>query len=384
MTGEGMVEHEADTPDTPQPQGEAGRPRTPISRDLVLAITLWVVLTLAGEAVVWIFIRGIMPERYAETATIVDDAFLYLTALAVPVFAFVIAAVTVSVVRFRATEPESDGPPIHGDRRVIGWWLGVTGALAASLIVFPGLAGLVQLGNQENVPTADLLVVRVQAARWAWTIDYPAASVKSGEELVLPVDQPVRFEISSVDILHSFWIPAFRVKIDEVPGKTTTATLTPDRVGSFETDPMMRIQCAELCGLDHAAMAMPVRVVEPAEFEAWLQGSQAGAEAACEPEGAELQVLAKDIEFDPKCLAAEAGTPFTITLDNQDEGIPHNISISADAEWTDALYTSETFNGIETRTFDVPPLDVGTYFFRCDVHPIPAMSGAFVIAEPKT
>jgi cytochrome c oxidase subunit 2 len=373
-----MVEHE------PATRHAGDRPRVPFSREVKLAVGLWIVLTLAGQAIVWVFIRGIMPERYAETATIVDDAFLYLTALAVPVFAFVISAVTVSLVRFRSKgEPEDDGPAVHGDRRVFGWWLGITGTLAASLIVFPGLVGLVQLGNQENVPTEDLLVVRVQAARWAWTIDYPAAGVTSGEELVLPVDQPVRFEISSVDIVHSFWIPAFRVKIDAVPGKTTTATLTPERAGSFETDPMMRIQCAELCGLNHSTMAMPVRVLEPAEFDAWLQGSQAGAEADCEPEGTELQILAKDIEFDPKCLAAEAGIPFTITLDNQDDGIPHNISISTDAGWTDVLYTSETFNGIETRTFDVPALDVGDYFFRCDVHPIPAMSGAFVVAEPQ-
>lgn len=373
-----MVEHEPATQDT------RDRPRATISHEIKLAAGLWVLLTLAGQAVVWIFIRGIMPERYAETATIVDDAFLYLTALAVPVFAFVISAVTVSLVRFRSKgEPEDDGPPMHGDRRVFGWWLGITGTLAASLIVFPGLVGLVQLGNQENVSTEDLLVVRVQAARWAWTIEYPAAGVTSGEELVLPVDQPVRFEISSVDIVHSFWIPAFRVKIDAVPGKTTTATLTPDRAGSFETDPMMRIQCAELCGLNHSTMALPVRVLEPAEFDAWLQGAQAGAGADCAPEGTELQILAKDIEFDPKCLAAEARIPFTITLDNQDEGIPHNISISTDAEWTDVLYTSETFNGIESRTFDVPALDAGTYFFRCDVHPIPAMSGAFVVAEPE-
>lgn len=375
-----MHEHESDSDPAEEPS-----PRAPISRELILAATLWILLTVVGEVVVWIFIKGIMPERYAETATIIDDAFLYLTALAVPVFSFVVAAVVVSLWRFRSRgEMDDDGPAMYGERRVFGWWLGVTGTLAASLIVFPGLVGLVQLGNQEDVPAEDLLIVEVQAARWAWTVDYPATGVSSGDELVLPVDQPIRFEISSVDILHSFWIPAFRVKIDAVPGKTTTATLTPERIGSFESDPMMRIQCAELCGLNHSTMSMPVRVVEQAEFEAFLQGTMAAGEADCEPEGTELQILAKDIEFDPKCLAVEAGVPFTIALDNQDGGVPHNISISTDAEWADVPYTSETFNGIETRTFDVPAFDAGTYFFRCDVHPIPAMSGAFVVTEPTT
>ena len=174
-----------------EPQDDAGGSRTPISRDLVLAVSLWAMLTIVGETIVWVFIKGIMPERYAETATIVDDAFLYLTALAVPVFAFVIAAVTVSLWRFRSKgQPDTDGPAIYGDRRIFGWWLGVTGMLAASLIVFPGLVGLVQLGNQENVPTDELMIVRVEAARWAWTIDYPAAGVTSGDELVLPVVSP--------------------------------------------------------------------------------------------------------------------------------------------------------------------------------------------------
>jgi cytochrome c oxidase subunit 2 len=373
-----MRDQEPDTRD-------ADRSGAPISRDLVIAISIWLVLTIVGEAVVWIFIKGIMPERYAETASIIDDAFLYLTALAVPVFAFVITAVVVSLWRFRSRgEPDGDGPAMHGSRQVYSWWLGITGALAVSLIVFPGFAGLVQLGSQGDVATGDLLTVRAQAARWAWTINYPATGVTTGDELVLPLDQPVRFEVSSVDIVHSFWIPAFRVKIDAVPGKTTTVTLTPDRVGSFDTDPMMRIQCAELCGLHHSTMALPVRVVERSEFDSWLQGSQAAAGADCTPEGTDLQILAKNIEFDPKCLAVEAGTPFTITLDNQDDGIPHNISISTDAEWTDVLYTSDTFNGVETRTFDVSALQAGTYFFHCDVHPIPAMSGAFVVTEPTT
>jgi plastocyanin len=126
-------------------------------------------------------------------------------------------------------------------------------------------------------------------------------------------------------------------------------------------------------------MAMPVRVVEPAEFDAWLAERGAGGAPTCEPEGIELTLVAKDIAFDRHCLAVPADTPFTITLDNQDPGIPHNVSISVDAAWTDVLFTGTTFNGVDTLTEEVPGLPAGIYSFRCDIHPIPAMSGTFIV-----
>jgi cytochrome c oxidase subunit 2 len=352
-------------------------------RDLLRAAVLWAVLTVIGEIVVWGWIRSIMPERYAETATIVDDAFLYLTALAVPVFAFVISAVAVSMIWHRADGPpaddgSSDGPPLRASKPLLGTWLAITSALALSLIVFPGIVGLVQLGAQADVTEDEVLVVRLDAARWAWTATYPAAGITTGEEMVLPVERPIRFEITSKDILHSFWIPAFRIKIDAVPGAVTEAHVTPEKTGSMDEDPLMRIQCAELCGLNHSTMLMPVRVVETEEFDAWLT-EQVGPAETCEPDGTELTIVAKDIAFDQKCLAAPADEPFTITLDNQDDGIPHNISIAADAGWNDVLFTGATFNGIATQTEDVPGLPAGNYFFRCDVHPIPAMSGTFIV-----
>jgi cytochrome c oxidase subunit 2 len=72
------------------------------------------------------------------------------------------------------------------------------------------------------------------------------------------------------DVLHSFWVPAFRVKIDAVPGMFTKVTATPNELGSFDDDVNFRIQCAELCGVGHATMQLPVRVVERAEFDQWL------------------------------------------------------------------------------------------------------------------
>ncbi|MCS7295733.1 MAG: cytochrome c oxidase subunit II, partial [Dehalococcoidia bacterium] len=77
------------------------------------------------------------------------------------------------------------------------------------------------------------------------------------------------------DVVHSFWIPAFRMKIDAIPGRTTYMVVRPVVTGSFDDDQAFRVQCAELCGLDHAKMWLPVRVVEREEFEAWVQQMKA-------------------------------------------------------------------------------------------------------------
>lgn len=96
---------------------------------------------------------------------------------------------------------------------------------------------------------------------------------------MLPAGRRVQFNVTSLDVLHSFWVPAFRVKADAVPGQTYTMYITLDRTGTPD-DVAYRVQCAELCGLNHTNMSMPVRVVEPDEFDDWLQSKGASATRA--------------------------------------------------------------------------------------------------------
>ncbi len=346
-----------------------------MKRDGWLAAALWLALTAVGEAAVWN--PRIFPGGYAREADVSDSAFRLLMRLAVPVFAFVLAVLVVSVVRHRAKgKPAEDGPPVAGSRAVYALWLAVTSALAVVLIVNPGLVGLSEIRGEAY----EDMVVHVQAAQWAWTVTYPDEGVTSRAELVLPVDTRVRFDVTSVDVLHSFWIPAFRMKVDAVPGMTTSVRVTTTRAGSFPDDPGLRIQCAELCGLNHATMAMPVRVLDEAGFRAWLDEQRRGGAPACEPTGTELAITAQDILFDTDCLAVAEGTPFTIVFDNRD-GVPHNVAIYTDEAATEALFKGEIFEGPEARTYRVGPLEAGTYFFRCDVHP-GSMFGTFVVARP--
>lgn len=113
--------------------------------------------------------------------------------------------------------------------------------------------------------------VNVVGFRWNWGFNYLDEDVYAvgtpdrPAELVLPVGEKVRFELSSPDVIHSFWVPAFLFKMDVIPGRTNAFELTPDKVGVYAG------KCAELCGTDHSRMLFSVRVVERAEFDAYVE-----------------------------------------------------------------------------------------------------------------
>ena len=113
--------------------------------------------------------------------------------------------------------------------------------------------------------------VNVVGFKWSWGFNYIDENVfDSGSPdyiptLVLPVDEKVRFELTSPDVIHSFWVPAFLFKMDVIPGKTNVFELTPNKLGTFSG------KCTELCGTYHSGMLFKVKVVERPEFEAYVE-----------------------------------------------------------------------------------------------------------------
>ena len=141
------------------------------------------------------------------------------------------------------------------------------------VIVHPGYTGLIEL-RQTKADEPDL-TVNVTGRRWQWSYEYEGRDVSlfsKDEMLVLPNHSLIRFNITAEDqdVIHSFWIPAFRMKIDAVPGLTTYMDVNTTEIGPFNDDVNFRVQCAELCGLDHSLMFTRIEVVEPAEFEQWI------------------------------------------------------------------------------------------------------------------
>lgn len=210
---------------------------------------------------------NVLPVQWSEEAHVIDVAFILLMYLGSPVMALVLAVMTWGAIGWRSDGAErEDGPNQHNSRTVVTTWLVLTSALAIGVVINPGFVGLAELRGE---PVSDY-VIELEASQFSWQVTYPNGSV-SVSELVVPVEMRIRYDITSVDVLHSFWVPAFRVKIDAVPGITTQVYATATNEGTIEDDINLRIQCAELCGAGHATMAIPVRVVSDAEWTEYIQ-----------------------------------------------------------------------------------------------------------------
>ena len=353
-----------------------------MKRDVTLVAALWLVLTAIGELLA-VFV-DIYPTPMSDKAEEIEHAFRVLVYFAVPVFTLVIAVLVYTALTRRATGvPQEDGPPLLGRGSVPLAWFGITTVLALVVMIYPGLVGIPAILGNESHP--DELVLEVEGVQWTWFVSYPQHGVERVNELVLPVDRDVRFEITSLDVLHSFWVPGFLMKIDAVPGRTTIMTLKPTRTGSFETDPSLRVQCAELCGMAHARMRIPVQVVSDGEFEDWVRGQdRATTGPTSEPQSEDAQevtIIGENILFDRDEIVVEGGRQVAITFENRDAGIPHNWALyeseEASVSRDGLLAGSPIENGPLTQeiVFEAPA--PGSYYFICDVHP--NMAGDFVV-----
>jgi cytochrome c oxidase subunit 2 len=204
--------------------------------------------------------------------------------IGVGVFLVVLVLVLYVVVRFRSDSKEL---PRGRDesRRGEGAYALVLACVAAALIylTFSTMSDLESPSAQ-----AASLEIEVTGAKWNWRFDYPEQGIsevgtdESPPTLVVPADTPVRFDLTSLDVIHSFYIPELRFKRDAFPGRTTTFTLVFSKPGFHDTGG----SCAEFCGLRHAFMTFDVDVKEPPEFEAWLEERRpTGPDAAAERPG---------------------------------------------------------------------------------------------------
>ena len=227
-------------------------------------IGLGIVASLVGIAIAlaipW------FPTSAAGSAHKIDTVYDVLLICSVPIFVLVMTVAIYSVVRFRAKPGDMrDGAPIHGNTRLEVIWVTVPFLMVSALAIY----GWVVLDDLE-AKQPDTLIVNVTGQQFTWSFDYPSEKVKSSE-LVLPKDRPVEFRIHTKDVLHSFWVPEFRLKSDAVPGLTTKIRLTPDRIGHYQ------VVCAELCGIGHSTMRQNVRVVAKTAFVSWLDDQKQAA-----------------------------------------------------------------------------------------------------------
>jgi cytochrome c oxidase subunit II len=227
-------------------------------------IGIGVVASLIGIAItLWI---DWFPQRGSTAAGKIDTLYDVLLICSVPVFVLVMTIAIYSVVRFRARPGDmGDGPPIHGNTRLEIIWVTIPFIMVTALAVYAWITLDDIEAKQPNE-----MVVNVTGQQFTWNFQYPSEKLES-KELVLPVNRPIEFRIHTKDVIHSFWVPQFRLKSDAVPGLTTRIRVTPDRVGNFE------VVCAELCGLGHATMRQFARVVPARQFTSWVSSEKKAA-----------------------------------------------------------------------------------------------------------
>jgi cytochrome c oxidase subunit 2 len=226
-------------------------------------IAIGVIAAIIGTALTLLI--DWFPEPANTAADEIDTVYDVLLIASVPIFVLVMTIAIYSVVKFRVRPGDmSDGAPIHGNTRLEIFWVTVPFLLVSGLAIY----AWVVLDDIE-AKQRDELQVRVVGQQFTWRFEYPAQRVKS-TELVLPVDRPVHFRVVSRDVIHSFWVPEFRLKTDAVPGITTRLRMTPSREGRFS------VVCAELCGIGHSTMRQNVQVVSQQGFDSWLRKQQGG------------------------------------------------------------------------------------------------------------
>lgn len=203
-----------------------------------------------------------LPESASEEMDRYVFVFWFATVICIGIFAVVMAVLVYSIWAFRAApDDDTDGPPIHGHSGLEIVWT----TIPAILVIAIGIVSAVVISRNADAGE-NPLTIEVYAQQFAFYYTYPDADDARSEELVLPVDRAIRFELQAADVIHGFWIPEMGQKQDLVPGVTTKIVITPTRTGNFS------LICTELCGLGHATMRGSVRVLTQAKFEEWLAG----------------------------------------------------------------------------------------------------------------
>lgn len=203
-------------------------------------------------------LSGIFPVEAATRAVSTDRIFFGLLAISVAVIALVLALVVGFSIRYRkgSSASRADLPEIMKSEVEIGW---TVATFFLFLFIF-WWVGSSQLSGLNPPPNA--MEIHVVAKQWMWKIEHPSG-VREIDALHVPVGVPVRLVMTSQDVIHSFYVPAFRMKQDVLPGRYTQTWFDATKPGTYP------LECAEYCGTDHSRMMGEIVVMSPADYGRW-------------------------------------------------------------------------------------------------------------------
>jgi cytochrome c oxidase subunit 2 len=272
-------------PETDQPEEPTARPlpthrlkeyfsRSYVRRILIMAVIIMAIV-IAGA---WVVV-GFMNMSGAPASDIMDEletTVLIFTICSAPLMAITLSTIFYSLIGWKHSSgdepPMQDSPAIRTNAVAVIAWITATSLLAGFLVVW-GLIELASITNDaygstsaNQQPNATKQIdINVTGQQWVWSFEYPDQQGITSDALVVPVNTPLYFNVTSVDVVHDFWIVELGVKIDANPGAITNTGVTPTKLGTYN------IRCAELCGLHHAYMETKIQVVTQAEFDAWVR-----------------------------------------------------------------------------------------------------------------
>jgi len=299
--------------------------------------------------------------------------YYFVLIIAAVVFVLVEGLIIFAVIRYRRKPTDTELPPqIHGNNTLEIVWTVIPTIIVTILFIF----SFNTLNTVDAVANTTDIRIRAVAAQFQWSFEYLSADGSKvlfeqlAPEMTIPAGKTIHLSLRSKDVIHAFYVPKFLFKRDVVPGRENVFEFTVDPADAGQT---FNGQCAELCGTYHDSMLFTVKALSPADYDTWLaaqiaQASQTPPPAqSAQPGQVEVDLTAKDVNYDKTTLdVASADKPFTIKFQNNDAGVGHNVSIK-DASGQE-VFKGEIFNGVDSRTYPIPPLKAGTYTYVCSVH----------------
>ena len=252
--------------------------------------------------------NGLLPEQASVQAPLVDNFFNTMIGIAFALYVLVQGAIILFAIQYRQRKgDESDGVPVEGNVSLEAFWTLIPAVIVMglgiySVDIFSQMGGFAPAQNSQAVaanpdyalelaanpeeidpeslltnklptfgyggdPASTDLTIEVTGLQYAWLFNYPDYDILAGE-LHVPVDSSVQLNIQAQDVIHSFWVPQFRLKQDAIPGQPTQLNFTASRPGTYP------VVCAELCGAYHGGMRTQVVVESAEEFAAWVEENQ--------------------------------------------------------------------------------------------------------------
>jgi cytochrome c oxidase subunit 2 len=320
------------------------------------------------------------PEPKTEAAEDVFNLYVVTLVLAGIVFVGVEGFIIYALIRYRRQPGDEVLPPqIHGNSLIEIVWT----AIPTVIILILFTLSIITLGTVNARADEPGVVIEVDGFQWQWEFRYeggvrvPSGTVDDPPRLTVPVGEPVRLVLNSLDVIHAFYVPQFLIKRDVVPvganGTANELEFTVTEPGTYSG------QCAEFCGTDHADMTFVVEAVSRQEYDAWFVAAQAG-ETPPPPEPGEcattIELSAANVAFDTDSIEAPAGEEFCIAFTN-DDTIPHDVGI---LDGGSEIFNGDDVPGGESIVYLIPPLEAGDYEFNCTLHP-DLMVGDLTAAE---